>query len=435
MVSGGGCSWTPHEEITEDSQTGSSILAMCFDANTGKELWRSKIGGSRKTDLSSLFSDNTAASPVTDGKRVVFVNVGGTVKCFDYEGVELWSHVWTPFGRHHARAHEPILHDGKVILMHAPRYDLPVSATTKSGSHPLGRGKEYWTFLRAYDLETGKLAWQAEAGTSVHSTSILGKLPDGRHAILTGRGGGHKPPEEPYGLSLIDASNGKSLWDREIHGYAAAQNANWAGQAAHFFIGSEHRSVKIKSGEPLGGVSMTDGVTVTRRKGEGTKPLKKEAPAAEETDHLFHEPDRGEVSLFPFLRRLFHRSGEFGKRSGRVFAGSRSGHSQSGPEGRGSLGQEFTQRHEECLWIQGDSGQAPMRATVGARFFAPPVVVGDLIYFPTMVGMVYALKWNAPVLNEEALVSWSDLGPAGKLGLCRAWHMRMGVCMPARSRN
>ena len=190
VVSGGRVFVTSHEEITEDSQTGSAILGMCFDADTGKELWRRKIGGTRKTDLSSLFSDNTAASPVTDGERVVFVNVGGTVKCFDYEGKELWSHTWTPFGRHHARAHEPILHDGKVILMHTPRYDLPVSATTKGGSHSLGRGKEYWTFLRAYDLRTGKPAWQAEAGTSVHSTSILGRLPDGKHAILTGRGGG-----------------------------------------------------------------------------------------------------------------------------------------------------------------------------------------------------------------------------------------------------
>ena len=31
-----------------------------------------------------------------------------------------------------------------------------------------------------------------------------------------------------------------------------------------------------------------------------------------------------------------------------------------------------------------------------------------------MVGMVYVLKWNAPVLNEDALVSWSDLGQAGE---------------------
>jgi glutamine cyclotransferase len=45
---------------------------------------------------------------------------------------------------------------------------------------------------------------------------------------------------------------------------------------------------------------------------------------------------------------------------------------------------------------------------------APPIVVGDLIYFPTMVGMVYVLKWNAETLDEEALVSVSDLGRAGE---------------------
>jgi hypothetical protein len=31
-----------------------------------------------------------------------------------------------------------------------------------------------------------------------------------------------------------------------------------------------------------------------------------------------------------------------------------------------------------------------------------------------MVGMVYILKWNASELNEDALVSISDLGPAGE---------------------
>jgi glutamine cyclotransferase len=45
---------------------------------------------------------------------------------------------------------------------------------------------------------------------------------------------------------------------------------------------------------------------------------------------------------------------------------------------------------------------------------APPIVVGDLIYFPTMVGLVYVLKWNAETLDEEALVSVSDLGRAGE---------------------
>ena len=60
---------------------------------------------------------------------------------------------------------------------------------------------------------------------------------------------------------------------------------------------------------------------------------------------------------------------------------------------------------------------------------------GRLDLFPDHGGHGLCSQMECTVLNEEALVSWSDLGPAGKLGLCRAWLMRMGVCMPARSRN
>ncbi len=41
-------------------------------------------------------------------------------------------------------------------------------------------------------------------------------------------------------------------------------------------------------------------------------------------------------------------------------------------------------------------------------------MVGDYLYMPTMIGMVYVIRWNAPTLDESALVSISDLGPAGK---------------------
>jgi len=415
VVSGGRVFVTSHEQIAEDSQTGSTIWGMCFDSRTGKELWRRKIGGTRNTDLSSLFSDNTAASPVTDGKRVVFVNVGGTIKCFDYEGKELWSHVWTPFGRHHARAHEPILHDGKVILMHAPRYDLPASATTKGGSHPLGRGKEYWTFLRAYDLKTGKPVWGAKAGTSVHSTSILGQLPDGRHAILTGRGGGHKPPEEPYGLSLIDASNGKSIWDRAINGYAAAQNANWSGKAAHFFVGQDHHSVAVSSGEPMGSLSLREEVVVTSRKGEGYETVRDgKLPKAKKPITYFTNLIVGDYHYFRSFGGFF---------IGRVnLKSSKVEYLQVPVQVIRKQGRKDEVKWEESL--PNDMKNAGgFRATQDKRnagsgwghvSSAPPIVVGDLIYFPTMVGMVYVLKWNALVLNEDALVSWSDLGPAGQ---------------------
>ena len=36
------------------------------------------------------------------------------------------------------------------------------------------------------------------------------------------------------------------------------------------------------------------------------------------------------------------------------------------------------------------------------------------MYIPTMIGMVYVLQWNAEKLDESALLSISDLGPATK---------------------
>ena len=52
------------------------ILGLCFDVETGKELWRREIPGKRKTDLSSLFSDNTAASPIATDDSVCFIKMG-----------------------------------------------------------------------------------------------------------------------------------------------------------------------------------------------------------------------------------------------------------------------------------------------------------------------------------------------------------------------
>ncbi len=45
---------------------------------------------------------------------------------------------------------------------------------------------------------------------------------------------------------------------------------------------------------------------------------------------------------------------------------------------------------------------------------APPILVRDLIYFPTMVGLVYVLKWNVNTFDEDALVSVSDFERTGE---------------------
>ena len=415
IISNGRIFVTSHERIKEDSEMGSDIVGICLDAKTGKKLWERKIPGTRTTDLSSLFSDNTAASPVSDGKRVVFMNVGGTIACFDFDGESLWTHKWTPFGRHHARAHEPILHNGMVIVAHVPKYNLPVEATTKEGAKILGRGKEYWNFLRAYDLKTGNLVWQAGAGTSVHSTSMIGLLPNGKQAILTGRGGGHQPPEEPYGLSMVDSSNGMSIWNTNIKGYAAAQNAVWNKNGAHLFAGVMHQSLSLISGEKRSEVSIFEKVTITKWNGKeyetrDDQTLKKsKKPITYFTNILI-----GDYHYFRsfegfMIGRVNLKNGkvEYLEVPAQVIR-------QKGKEGQEIWGKTLPNDMMNADGFKATKDKRNAGSGWGHVSSAPPIVVGDLIYFPTMVGMVYILKWNEKTLDEEALVSISDLGRAGE---------------------
>ena len=43
---------------------------------------------------------------------------------------------------------------------------------------------------------------------------------------------------------------------------------------------------------------------------------------------------------------------------------------------------------------------------------APPIVVGNILYIPTMIGTVYVMDTAAKQFDENALLSVSDLGPA-----------------------
>ena len=413
IVSKGRVFVTSHEPITEDTQFGSDIIGISFDATTGKELWRRTIPGVRNTDLSSLFSDNTAASPVADGRTVCFVNVGGAIKCFDYGGREQWSYEWVPFGRHHARLHEPILHSGNVITVQYPNRDLQPIHTTKAGAAPLGRDRKWWTHLQAFDLRTGQSKWVAKTGTSIHQTSLIGRTANGTSAILTGRGGGHAPPEEPYGLSLVDAADGATIWDLAIDGYPSAQNATWDAKHAYAFANDEHLTIDVGSGTILRRVSLIDDVAITQRDGDSVfrtkrgrlpKPkttLTKNSNVLAERYHYFRASESfmiGRVNL----------------RTGKVEYLEVPVQVVRKPDGE-----------EEVLWtsaLKNDMKNSDGFVASGDKrnagngwghvSAASPTVIGDKIYMPTMIGMVYILRWDAEVLDNKALLSISDLGPA-----------------------
>lgn len=415
IVSGGRVFVASHAPTDGDAETGSLIIGQCFDAKTGKELWSRELPGARTTDLSSLFSDNTAASPVADGERVCFTNVGGSMKCFDFDGKELWSKQWVPFGRHHSRQHEPILHDGKVIVVRVKPSDLDPKVTTKAGAKPLGRERAYWTWLHAYDLKTGELKWTGKSGTGIHATSLLGRRADGGSAILTGRGGGHQPPEEPYGVSLLDAADGEAIWDLEVKGYASHQNACWNSKVAALFVGKSHQTIDLETDKILQTVPLSKGVHVCRQVDgryvtESDQDLEgSKKPITYQTNLLI-----GDYHYFRTFSGF--NIGRVNVKTGKVeylevpVQVVRAKGQKDETRWRKALPNDM--RNAKGFLATQDKRNAG--SGWGHCSAASPTVIGEHLYMPTMIGMVYVLKWDAPVLDESTLVSISDLGPAGK---------------------
>lgn len=412
VISNGKVFVASHAPTEGDAETGSMIVGQCFDAATGKELWRRDLPGSRVTDLSSLFSDNTAASPVTDGERVCFTNVGGSMKCFDFEGKELWSKKWVPFGRHHSRQHEPILHDGKVIVVRVKPSDLDPKVTTKAGAKPLGRDRAYWTWLHAYDMKSGKLVWTGQSGTGIHATPLLNKEAS---TIVTARGGGHQPPEEPFGISLLNATDGKTIWDLPIKGYASHQNGVSNSEITALFAGKSHHIVDLKTGKIRQTSSLSEGVQVCRQIDGNYVTQSKQAlafskkPITYQTNLIAGDYHYFRTHKGFYIGRVHLKTGKVEYLEVPVQVIRQRGQKDQTNwtkalpnDMRNSAGHLATQdkRNAGNGW--------------GHCSAASPTVIGDHLYMPTMIGMVYVLKWNAPTLDEKALVSISDLGPAGK---------------------
>lgn len=418
VISGGRVFVTCHAPMASDAEAGQEIFGICLDADTGKELWRRVLPASRSTDMASGFSDNTAASPITDGEYVCFINVGGSIQTYDFDGKLIWRHTWVPFGRHHARQQEPIVHSGSVIFLRTVASDLAIEATTKSGAKPLGRQKDIWTRLHSYDLADGKLQWVAEAASSVHSLSMIGELPDGSHAILTGRGGGHQPPEEPYGLSLIDAETGESRWDLELQGYNAHQNAVWNRREAAAFIGMEHYWIDILSGKTRKSISIDRKVDLSLYRNnlksytldtqvslsfaKRTRPITYHTNCMVGDYHYFRCHDKyliGRVNLTT-------AKVEYLQVPVQVVRG------EATDVYLWDKAIENDGRNRDGFIVYQDK-----RATHdgwGHVSAASPIVVGDYLYMPTMVGTVYVIRWKAERLDAKAIESISDLGSAGE---------------------
>ena len=163
-----------------------------LDKATGKVLWQREASRGTPKVKRHLKSSHVNSTPVTDGKRLVVLFPSEGLFCYDFDGKLLWQQDLGVLGSgwffdptyEWGFASSPIIHDGRVI----------VQVDIYSGS-----------FIGAWDLETGKLAWRTERD-EIPTWSTPNILPSSKP------GGPAEIVTNGTTIRGYDATTGAELW-------------------------------------------------------------------------------------------------------------------------------------------------------------------------------------------------------------------------------
>ena len=190
----------PHpEDRTIPPKNIYEFTVFCFDAETGKPIW--KQVACAQPPPSGRHKTNTfaAGSPTTDGQRL-YVSFGSLgVYCFDLDGHKVWERDLGTMRtrRGWGEASTPLLHEGTLIVpwdqedqskvfvldaatgktLWTKERDEPTGWATPAAVEYQGRTQlilNGTNRVRSYDLKTGEIIWQA-GGMTVNAipTPIL----------------------------------------------------------------------------------------------------------------------------------------------------------------------------------------------------------------------------------------------------------------------
>jgi len=149
--------------VSSTDRDSSDLLALCFDARSGKELWRKKLGASTR----KVPRNNPATpSPVTDVKRVYFMYGSGDLASLEYNGNILWSrNLEAEYGNISLKwgySSSPLLYNGTLYILVQRRhtaYRAPESTALDA-------------FILAIDAGTGKNIWKQPRKTDAQNESL-----------------------------------------------------------------------------------------------------------------------------------------------------------------------------------------------------------------------------------------------------------------------
>lgn len=181
--------------LTSTDAATRSLLALCLDRKTGRQLWSHTVAVGDRKDHRSNFA---SSSPLSDGTHVWFFYGQGDLLACTVEGREVWRRNIQkdhgPFAFGWTFSSSPILFDGRLYLQVLQR-DVPVDGRGRTD----GPNESY---LLAMDPATGRDLWRhvrpsAAEGESLESFATpVPFTHEGRSEILVSGGDcftGHDP--------------------------------------------------------------------------------------------------------------------------------------------------------------------------------------------------------------------------------------------------
>jgi len=214
-------------------------LVLAYDLNTGVKLWERQVHQAvpPRTHLKSSYA---SATPVTDGERVYawFGEFGLLVALNATDGATMWS-----FSEKARKSRNnwgfgasPVMHGGRVYLVHDNEEDA---------------------YVAAFDASTGKEIWRAKRPPETNwSTPLVWKNDQGTELVVAATGG-----ITSYGL------NGEPLW--QLSGMSRITVPNPVAGNGMVYVGSgfvADRQKPLYAIRPgaVGDISLKDGQTKNR---------------------------------------------------------------------------------------------------------------------------------------------------------------------------
>lgn len=441
------------EQDEQAARRSNTILGHAIDRATGKLLWTVKLSGGRPSPQLYAFSDSTSWTPICDHQHVWFFNASGEMGCWDHQGKQVWQRSFRtqpekyPFNRQC----EPLLVDDVIITVEPISQDHPRYDATRDD----------WNYLHAIDRATGQVRWIAEDACTFYCTPGFGRLPDGRPAILHGRGGPHGVPEVPIGLtmtSLAAGEAGRTIWrfTPEAQPNAPLDGTTWMNlytnvwdtKFVYWFRNApveSHVVLDAATGKLVREQSLVEKADVRQwDNSRGDYVLHQQVSIRDLPDTTYPLKTGEVLHVLPqwhtnaiasgwhwFICTTNNRRNRYAPKGhsgpahclGRVHAETGKVEYLELPVG------VLREANQPDQWIYGRSLKTQTLDNQGREiadeersrtdgwevnaFFPTPIVIADKLYISMMLGVTYVIDTQAAVLDRRALLSVNDLGPLG----------------------